>query len=51
MLRTAPALTGPWSEPVEVFRCRDAALDPALGCYAGKEHATMLASVKVRRSK
>ena len=38
VLRTAPALTGPWSEPVEAFRCKDAELDPALGCYAGKEH-------------
>jgi hypothetical protein len=38
VLRTAPALTGPWSEPVEVFRCSDQRLDPGFGCYAGKEH-------------
>jgi hypothetical protein len=38
VLRTAPALTGPWSEPIEVFRCQDPELDPEFGCYAGKEH-------------
>jgi hypothetical protein len=38
VLRTAPAVTGPWSEPIEVFRCRDPELDPEFGCYAGKEH-------------
>ena len=38
VLRTAPALAGPWSEPVLVYRCPDMNWSPKVFCYAAKAH-------------
>lgn len=36
--RTAPALSGPWSDPVALFTIPPAFLDGGAFCYAGKVH-------------
>jgi hypothetical protein len=41
--RTAPAPWGPWSEPVELYRCPEMARDKKLFCYAAKAHPFLAA--------
>ena len=38
VLRSAQEPWGPWSEPVRVYRCPEAAWDPRVFCYAAKGH-------------
>jgi hypothetical protein len=38
LLRLAPALTGPWGEPVQVYRCPEMNWSPKVFCYAAKVH-------------
>jgi hypothetical protein len=38
LLRLAPSLTGPWSEPNLVYRCPEMTWSPKVFCYAGKAH-------------
>jgi Domain of unknown function (DUF4185) len=38
LIRTAPTPTGPWSQPVSVYRCPEAGWDNRIFCYAAKNH-------------
>jgi hypothetical protein len=38
LLRLAPALAGPWGDPVQVFRCPEMDWSPRVFCYAAKAH-------------
>ncbi len=38
MVRLAPALTGPWGSPIEVFRCPEMDWASKAFCYAAKAH-------------
>lgn len=38
VLRLAPSLYGPWSDPIQIYRCPEAERDPRLCCYAAKGH-------------
>jgi hypothetical protein len=38
VVRLAPALAGPWGEPVEVYRCPEMDWPSKAFCYAGKAH-------------
>jgi hypothetical protein len=38
LLRFAPALAGPWGEPIEVFRCPEMDWPSKAFCYAAKAH-------------
>ncbi len=38
LLRLAPALTGPWDDPVQVYRCPEMNWSPRVFCYAAKAH-------------
>ena len=38
VVRLAPALTGPWGTPVEVYRCPEMGWPAKAFCYAGKAH-------------
>ena len=38
LVRLAPALTGPWSEPVQVYRCPEMDWPSKAFCYAAKAH-------------
>lgn len=41
MVSTAPSPTGPWSEPVRIYKALEAAFDKRIFCYAAKGHATL----------
>jgi hypothetical protein len=41
--RAAPRPWGPWSNAVTLCRASESARDPALACYAGKEHPELAA--------
>jgi hypothetical protein len=38
LVRLAPALTGPWGEPVQVYRCPEMDWPSKAFCYAAKAH-------------
>jgi hypothetical protein len=37
-IRLSPNLHGPWSDPIQVYRCPEAQRDPRICCYAAKGH-------------
>jgi len=41
LARVAPRPYGPWSEPVLLYRCPEAATDPSIYCYAAKAHPSL----------
>jgi len=38
VIRISPNLYGPWSDPIQVYRCPEAQRDPRICCYAAKAH-------------
>jgi hypothetical protein len=43
LARVAPEPVGPWSEPVVVYECPEAAWDRQIFCYAAKAHESLVA--------
>jgi hypothetical protein len=44
VVRLAPALVGPWSEPAQVYRCPEMDWLPGVFCYAAKAHPEMVSA-------
>jgi hypothetical protein len=44
VIRLSPTLHGPWSDPIQVYRCPEAQRDPRICCYAAKGHPEMALS-------
>jgi len=44
VIRLSPNLHGPWSNPIQVYRCPEARRDPRICCYAAKGHPEIASS-------